>query len=115
MNKWKTGTYTWVSGWVELGNRKGKRKKMLCHSPRGFTERKGERGRKHPYFARSDEEEEEKNIKKWFKGKFCCKSNELERDKEETKREFRGNSDDYYFMLISPIYRLIVRRPKAFT
>ena len=45
----------------------------------------------------------------------CCKSKELERDKEETKREFRGNSDDHYFMLISPIYRLIVRRPKAFT
>ena len=47
--------------------------------------------------------------------KFCCKSKELERDKEETKREFRGNSDDFYFMLIRPIYRLIVRRPKAFT
>ena len=45
----------------------------------------------------------------------CCKSNELERDKEETKREFRRNSDDIYFMLIRPIYRLIVRRPKAFT
>ena len=48
----------------------------------------------------------------------CCKSKELERDKrdkEETKREFRGNSDDFYFMLIRPIYRLIVRRPKAFT
>ena len=46
----------------------------------------------------------------------CCKSKELERDKEETKREFRGNSDDdIYFMLIRPIYRLIVRRPKAFT
>ena len=45
----------------------------------------------------------------------CCKSKELERDKEETKREFRGNSDDIYFMLIKPIYRLIVRRPKAFT
>ena len=45
----------------------------------------------------------------------CCKSNELERDKEETKREFRGNSDDFYFMLIRPIYRLIVRMPKAFT
>ena len=45
----------------------------------------------------------------------CCKSKELERDKEETKREFRGNSDDVYFMLIKPIYRLIVRRPKAFT
>ena len=45
----------------------------------------------------------------------CCKSNELERDKEETKREFRGNYDDFYFMLIRPIYRLIVRRPKAFT
>ena len=45
----------------------------------------------------------------------CCKSNELERDKEETMREFRGNSDDHDFMLISPIYRLIVRRPKAFT
>ena len=57
----------------------------------------------------------------------CCKSKELERDKEETKREFRGNSDDFYFMLIRPIYRLsekakslyindtlIVRRPKAF-
>ena len=41
----------------------------------------------------------------------CCKSKELERDKEETKREFRGNSDDFYFMLIKPIYRLIVRRP----
>ena len=46
---------------------------------------------------------------------YCCKSKELERDKEETKREFRGNSDDFYFMLIRPIYRLIVRRPKAFT
>ena len=46
---------------------------------------------------------------------ICCKSKELERDKEETKREFRGNSDDLYFMLIKPIYRLIVRRPKAFT
>ena len=45
----------------------------------------------------------------------CCKSKELERDKEETKREFRGNSDYFYFMLIRPIYRLIVRRPKAFT
>ena len=59
----------------------------------------------------------------------CCKSKELERNKEETKREFRGNSDDFYFMLIRPIYRLysekakslyindtlIVRRPKAFT
>ena len=45
----------------------------------------------------------------------CCKSNELERDKKETKREFRGNYDDIYFMLIRPIYRLIVRRPKAFT
>ena len=45
----------------------------------------------------------------------CCKSKELERDKEETKREFRGNSDYLYFMLIKPIYRLIVRRPKAFT
>ena len=44
----------------------------------------------------------------------CCKSKELERNKEETKREFR-NSDDLYFMLIKPIYRLIVRRPKAFT
>ena len=49
------------------------------------------------------------------KNYFCCKSKELERDKEETKREFRGNSDDFYFMLIRPIYRLIVRRPKAFT
>ena len=49
------------------------------------------------------------------KHKNCCKSKELERDKEETKREFRGNSDDFYFMLIRPIYRLIVRRPKAFT
>ena len=46
---------------------------------------------------------------------YCCKSKELERDKEETKREFRGNSDDFYFILIRPIYRLIVRRPKAFT
>ena len=46
---------------------------------------------------------------------FYCKSKELERDKEETKREFRGNSDDLYFMLIKPINRLIVRRPKAFT
>ena len=45
----------------------------------------------------------------------CCKSKKLERDKKETKREFRGNSDDLYFMLIKPIYRLIVRRPKAFT
>ena len=45
----------------------------------------------------------------------CCKSKELERNKEETKREFKGNSDDLYFMLIKPIYRLIVRRPKAFT
>ena len=45
----------------------------------------------------------------------CCKSKELERDKEETKREFKGNSDDFYFMLIRPIYRLIVRRPIAFT
>ena len=45
----------------------------------------------------------------------CCKSKELERNKEETKREFRGNSNDLYFMLIKPIYRLIVRRPKAFT
>ena len=45
---------------------------------------------------------------------YCCKSKELERNKEETKREFRGNSDDLYFMLIKPIYRLIVRRPKAF-
>ena len=45
----------------------------------------------------------------------CCKSNELERDKEEIKREFRRNSDDFYFMLIRPIYRLIVRRPKVFT
>ena len=45
----------------------------------------------------------------------CCKSKELERGKEETKREFRGNSDDFYFMLIRPIYRLIVRMPKAFT
>ena len=44
-----------------------------------------------------------------------CKSKELERKKEETKREFRGNSDDLYFMLIKPIYRLIVRRQKAFT
>ena len=35
----------------------------------------------------------------------CCKSKELERNKEETKREFRGNSDDLYFMLIKPIYR----------
>ena len=26
----------------------------------------------------------------------CCKSKELERDKEETKREFRGNSDDLF-------------------
>ena len=42
----------------------------------------------------------------------CCKSKELERGKEETKREFRGNSDDFYFMLIRPIYRLIMRRPK---
>ena len=47
--------------------------------------------------------------------KICCKSKELERNKEETKREFRGNSDDLYFMLIKPIYRLIVRKPKAFT
>ena len=46
---------------------------------------------------------------------LSCKSKELERNKEETKREFRGNSDDIYFMLIRPIYRLIVRRPKAFT
>ena len=46
---------------------------------------------------------------------FCCKSKDLERNKEETKREFRGNSNDIYFMLIKPIYRLIVRRPKAFT
>ena len=46
---------------------------------------------------------------------ICCKSKELERNKEETKREFRGNSDDLYFMLIKPIYRLIVRRLKAFT
>ena len=45
----------------------------------------------------------------------CCKSKELERDKEETKREFGRNSDDFYFMLIRPIYRLIVRRPKTFT
>ena len=45
----------------------------------------------------------------------CCKSKELERDKEETKREFRGNSDDLYFTLNKPIYGLIVRRPKAFT
>ena len=46
---------------------------------------------------------------------YCCKSKELERDKEETNKEFRGNSDDFYFMLIRPIYRLIVRRPKVFT
>ena len=26
-----------------------------------------------------------------------CKSKELERDKKETKREFRGNSDDFIF------------------
>ena len=45
----------------------------------------------------------------------CCKSKELERNKEKTKREFRRNSDDLYFMLIKPIYRLIVRRLKAFT
>ena len=45
----------------------------------------------------------------------CCKSKELERNKEETKREFRGNYDDFYFMLIKPIYRLIVRRPKTVT
>ena len=45
----------------------------------------------------------------------CCKSKELERNKEETKREFIGNSDDLHFMLIRPIYRLIVRRLKAFT
>ena len=31
---------------------------------------------------------------------FCCKSKELERNKEETKREFRENSDDLHFMLI---------------
>ena len=52
------------------------------------------------------------NLENSFK---CCKSKELERNKEETNREFRGNSDDFYFMLIRPIYRLIVRRPKAFT
>ena len=45
----------------------------------------------------------------------CCKSKELEINKEETKREFRGNSNDIHFMLIRPIYRLIVIRPKAFT
>ena len=53
----------------------------------------------------------------------CCKSKELERDKEETKREFRGKSDDFYFMMIysekaKSLYindTLIVRRPKAFT
>ena len=46
---WKTGTYTWVSGWVALGNRKGKREKMLCHSPRGFTERKERRKREETF------------------------------------------------------------------
>ena len=53
--------------------------------------------------------------RKLRKKENCCKSKELEGDKEETKRELRGNSDDFYFMLIRPIYRLIVRRPKAFT
>ena len=28
-----------------------------------------------------------------------CKSKELERDKEETKREFRGNSDEEILMI----------------
>ena len=55
-----------------------------------------------------------KNKKKKKKQK-CCKTKESERNKEETKREFRGNSDDVYFMLIKSTYRLIVRRPKAFT
>ena len=50
-----------------------------------------------------------------IKVKTVVNQRNLERDKEETKREFRENSDDLYFMLIKPIYRLIVRRPKAFT
>ena len=54
-------------------------------------------------------------MKNNFKITIVVNQKNLEINKEETNREFRGNSNDIYFMLIRHIYRLIVRRPKAFT
>ena len=42
----------------------------------------------------------------------CCKSKELERDKEETKREFRGNSDDLQHVISTKAQTEKGRKPE---
>ena len=43
---------------------------------------------------------------------ICCKSKELERDKEETKREFRGNSDDLQYVISTKAQTEKGRKPE---